>query len=369
MSQGFGPSNPLTFSAGQSAYREIQEFGLRPERIGTLAGASGGAKWLVLSQLDRAILRGLVPEFKGPVHTIGTSIGAWRFACYGQADPIAAIDRFEEAYLAQSYSESPDRAEITNKSVEVLDHVLGDSGVDEILANPLLRTHVMTVRARHIGASEHPALLATGLISAATLNALSRRTLGLFFDRVLFHDPRTDEATEPPFFSARGFPLHQVPLARNNLKQAVVATGSIPLVLEGVRDIPGAPPGIYRDGGVIDYHIDLPQSDAGRLVLFPHFYDYLKPGWFDKALSWRRPKQAHVDNTILISPSREFVSRLPHAKIPDRKDFTNFAPAERERIWREVVAACRELSDDLEDVLQNDRLAERIQLIPSLRGA
>ena len=163
--------------------------------------------------------------------------------------------------------------------------------------------------------------------------------------------------------------MRQVPLAPANLRQAIVATGSIPLVLEGVRNIPGAPRGTYRDGGVIDYHIDLPQSDEGRLVLFPHFYNYIKPGWFDKALSWRKPARAHVDNTILISPSAEFVEKLPYGKIPDRKDFTNFEPAERERAWRTVVAACRELADDLEDVLENERLAERVQPLPDVRGA
>ena len=72
----------------------------------------------------------------------------------------AAIERFEKAYLEQSYSEKPDIHEITAKSREILSIVLGDTGVAEILNSPLFRTHIMAVRSRHILASENAVLLA-----------------------------------------------------------------------------------------------------------------------------------------------------------------------------------------------------------------
>ncbi len=325
--------------------------------VGTIAGASGGAKWLVLSQLDRAILSNLVPQFTSPVHLIGSSIGSWRFACYGQNDPVAAIERLEAAYLGQKYSEKPDIHEITAKSREILGVVLGEHGVDEILSNPLFRTHVMAVRSRHVMATENRFLLAAGLISAALLNAISRKTLGAFFERALFYDKRD----VPPFFELDGFPLQRIELTADNLRDAVVATGSIPLVLSGVRDIHGAAPGVYRDGGVIDYHLDLPHSSHERLTLFPHFYDRIVPGWFDKKLKWRRPSAGNVDRTILVSPSAEFVSKLPNGKIPDRSDFVNYSPQERERAWRNCVAACTELADEFNDVIQRDQLGARLQ--------
>ena len=109
----------LVFKAGPGAFDSIRRHGFAAERIGTIAGASGGAKWLVLSQLDRCILENIVPKLEGPVHLLGSSIGAWRFACYAQEDPIAAIDRFEQAYIGQSYSESPDIHEITDKSCHI----------------------------------------------------------------------------------------------------------------------------------------------------------------------------------------------------------------------------------------------------------
>ena len=325
--------------------------------MGTIAGASGGAKWLVLSQLDRAILRNLVPKMEGPVHLIGSSIGSWRFACYAQKDPLAAIDRFERAYLEQTYSEKPDIHEITAKSREILALVLGETGVNEILTHPLFRMHVIAVRSRLVTASENRWLLAASLIMAATLNAISRKTLGLFFERALFFDKRD----VPPFFDLTGFPLQRIELSAENLQDAVVATGSIPLVLSGVHHIHGARPGVYRDGGVIDYHLDLPHSSREQLTLFPHFYDRIVPGWFDKKLKWRRPHPGNVDRTILISPSSEFVAKLPNAKIPDRTDFSNYSPEDRVAAWRACVAACAELADDFNEVMERDQLAARLQ--------
>ena len=129
-------SGALSFRAGPGAIEIVREQGFSPAMIGTLAGASGGAKWLALSKLDRAIQQVVVPRLVAPVHLIGSSIGSWRFACYAQNDPLSAIERFERAYLEQSYSAKPSRAEITAKSREILGIVLGDKGVGEILKPP-----------------------------------------------------------------------------------------------------------------------------------------------------------------------------------------------------------------------------------------
>lgn len=353
------PPRNLSFKAGKEAFDSIRGHGFAVEDIGTIAGASGGAKWLVLSQLDRVIATSVLPRLNGPVHLLGSSIGAWRLACYAQRDPHAAIERFEEAYIVQSYSESPDIVEITAKSREILGEVLGAEGTAEILANPVLRLNVMTVRARHVAASERPVLLGTALLAAAAANAVSRKTLGLFFERALFFDARE----RPPFLGAPGFGLQSVPLGRDNLEDAVIASGSIPMVLSGVRDIAGAMPGVYRDGGVIDYHLDVPQSAAGRLCLYPHFYPKIVPGWFDKRLRWRRPRPEHVARTLLISPTEDFVSLLPGGKIPDRSDFRTYSPNERIAVWRRVAAESRALADELADVLDRGLLPERLELL------
>lgn len=322
-----------------------------------MVGASGGAKWLVLSQLDRALVSHVVPKLQGPIHLLGSSIGAWRFSCYAQTDPLAAIDRFEAAYVHQTFSKKPDIDEISAKTREILREVLGDQGVEEILGHPVFRTHIMAVRSRHALASENRWLLGAGLLSAATMNLVSRRSLGLFFERALFFDERD----KPPFYDVEGFPIQRTALSHENLADAIVATGSIPLVLTGVVDIQGASRGVYRDGGIIDYHHDLPHGDGERLTLYPHFYDRIVPGWFDKNLSWRKPNPEHVSNTILISPSAEFVSRLPNAKIPDRRDFISYSQDERIQIWQTCIAECEQMADDFLEMLESEQLAAHVR--------
>ena len=346
----------LIFKAGTAALETVRRDGFAVDRIGTIAGASGGAKWLVLSQLDRAIVSRVLPALEAPVHLVGTSIGSWRFACYAQHDPLDAIERFEDAYIYQSYSAKPDIREITAKSREILTVLLGKSGAQEILDHPVLRTHILAVRARHVAALDSRWILGGVLAAAASLNAVSRRSLRLFFERVLFFDARD----LPPFFDIDDFPLQRVRIGVDNLDDAIVATGSIPLVLSGVHDIARAMPGVYRDGGIIDYHLDLPLGDGDRLTLYPHFFGRITPGWFDKRLPWRRADPANTDRTILVCPSPEFVARLPNAKIPDRFDFRRYAPSERIRIWRRVVSECQALADEFADVIDKDELGSRL---------
>jgi len=357
MNKPVNGSSALMFKAGPAAFRRIRGEGFDIRRIGSVLGASGGAKWLVLSQIDRVVVTRLLPAIDRPLYLLGSSIGAWRFACYAQSDPLAALERFEYAYLEQSYSENPDVVEITRKSREILAELLGDHGVGEILSHPLLRSNVLTVRARHLTASDSRPVLALGLLMAMTANVVHRRALGAFFARGLFFDPRG----ESPFMSATGFPLHKVPLTEQNFAEAVIASGSIPMLLEGVRDIPGAPRGTYRDGGVIDYHLDVPNVVDDRITLYPHFFDWLKPGWFDRQLSWRRVTRGYFDNTLLICPRREFISSLPEGKVPDRTDFVRLNPARRKRIWRDVVRDCGRLADELNDVLDKDALPARLE--------
>ena len=102
------------------------------------------------------------------------------------------------------------------------------------------------------------------------------------------------------------------------------ACAEVDLVIEAVPDIPGAPAGIYWDGGLIDYHLHLPWPRFDGLVLYPHFTDRIVPGWLDKALPWRKARAEWLDNVVLVSPSREYLARLPHGKLPDRSDFKRY---------------------------------------------
>jgi len=59
----------------------IQDEGLDMSRVKVIAGASGSAKFLVLTGIDR-VLMSLFEERTDPLYLIGTSIGAFRMAAF-----------------------------------------------------------------------------------------------------------------------------------------------------------------------------------------------------------------------------------------------------------------------------------------------
>lgn len=334
--------------------------GFDPDAFDVMAGASGGAKWLVLGGLDRALAEHFVAPRSRTLFLVGSSIGAWRSCCHAQQDPVAAFARFETAYLDQRYGPRPGADEISRVSAGILDALLGEGGVQQILSHPLLRLSVLADRARHLAAAETPWMQKLALGGAALANLVTRDALALFFTRTLFHDPRD----RPPFMDRRYLPAVNVPLSPDNLVPAVLASGAVPLVLRGVSSIAGAPAGLYRDGGIIDYHFDCDLSGGTGLVLYPHFYPHLVPGWFDKALPWRRAGPAALDRTVILCPSDEFVAALPGGRIPDRRDFWRFEDGERLRRWRRTVEAARRLGEEFAELVHTGGLAARAEPLP-----
>lgn len=327
----------LTLRAGPEARAAIAQEGVRADAFGSLLGASGGPKWLILSGLDRFLAGHFFRERRAPLALLGTSIGTWRHAIYPQRDPLAALDRFLAAYLAQRYSAKPTVAEITAEVERLLAALLGGDGARDIVTHPSLRTHILAARCRGLVASERRAPLLAGLALAALLNAFSRRSLALAFERAVFAPGGASD------FRLAGLPSFDVPLGEENVVDALLATAAVPLVFAPRDDIPGAPPGTYRDGGITDYHFDLDFTAPPGLVLYPHFYDHLVPGWFDKLLPWRRATGALAARTLLVSPSPAFVAALPAGHIPDRKDFARYDNATRERHWQAAVTESRSL--------------------------
>ncbi len=347
----------LRLRAGPEALRLLRERGLRAEDVDVLPAASGGPKWLVLAGLDRVLFGDFLQRPRArPLHLVGASIGAWRLACLAQRDPAAALVRAHEAYVEQRFPPRPPPGLVSATTAAILSTLLGPDGAAEILSHPWMRLHVLTTACFGPAASERPAIQTAGLLLAAAANVVSRRGLGLQLRRVVFHDAGADS----PLAGLRDVATTHAPLTRANLEAALLASASIPLVLLGVH-VPGGPPATYRDGGVLDYHIDLDFGPGDGLVLFPHFYDHVVPGWFDRRLPWRRASPERLKRTLLLSPSPEFVARLPHGKIPDRDDFHARRDGERITAWRQVVDASRRLGDEFGDLLATGRLAEHVQ--------
>lgn len=347
------PNSALTIRAGKRALERIRDAGMVPSDFEIVPGAAGGPKGLGIAGLDRAIFGEWLPSAPGVRHLVGSSIGAWRFAAACLRDPVAALDAFTQAYTAQRYPPRPSARLVSQSARDMLAQLFAGRE-DEILAHPHYRLHILTVRGRWPLTRDSRLATALGFGMAAVANAVGRRHLARFLDRTIFHDPRD----KLPFLDADkrfdAFRTHVVTLDRTNLGEALLASASIPLVLEGVADIPRAPTGIYWDGGIIDYHLHLPWDRSGGLVLYPHFVDRIVPGWLDKGLPWRRAQGEWLDNVVLIAPSREYLAGLPHGKLPDRRDFVRFEGDDegRMRYWRLAIAQSGRLADDFHEFVR-----------------
>jgi len=350
----------LVFLAGKKAFLKIREEGLKPEMVKVIAGAAGGPKWLVLNHLDRVLFSSWFKMRTKPLFLLGSSIGAWRFAAASQNNHQKAIDRFQAEYLDQHYSSNPGPEEITRETIRIMDAFIDDIKINEILQHPYMRLNIMAVRSKWPVSCDKKLFLASGLLASAFFNTFSRSSLRFFFERALFYDERTI----PPFWKMDGFPILKIPTKEDNLKKALLASGSIPMIMSGVDNINHAPKGIYRDGGVIDYHMDIPflGNDEG-IVLYPHYTDRIIPGWLDKKLFWRKPSLSNMDNVLLIAPSAKFVERLPRKKIPDRNDFWHFKGRDAKRIecWKTVIKKSERLGHEFLDAVETSRIRELIR--------
>lgn len=350
----------LTVLAGRRAYSRIKREGLDPRKVRIIAGAAGGPKWLALSQLDRAIFGEWLKPTTQTIDLVGASIGAWRFSAVSQKDPLKAIRAFEEAYFNQVYSAKPTPEEVSKVSAEVLDGFVSEKGVEEILSHPQFRLHILTVTSHLLLASEKKAALLTGLGLALLGNAVHPKALEAFFRRAVFHDPRqkTDFVTE--IFKSS---FHS--LTSENFKKAVLASGSIPGVMQPVTDFTELPNAVVRDGGVMDYHLALPYKDRGEdsFILFPHYTDKVVPNWFDKSLPWRKPSANDFKDVVLVAPSREFIATLPHRKIPDRNDFFLYRGENEKRLqyWNTVLTESERVREEFLNLSQTNRWSDVVQ--------
>jgi hypothetical protein len=346
----------LTLKAGPRALAHIRANGLNAAEVGTLPGAAGGPKALGIQGLDLALFGEWLPAAPRERSLIGASVGSWRFASACLPDAAEGIRRLGELYTEQHFAKGVTMTQISQSSRRMLNDLL-DGRDASILANSDYRLNIMVVKSHGLLADDHRGRLGLGLSSVIADNLRGRARLARHFERLIIHDPRL----APPVDALNDFPSRFVALDAGNLRQALLASGSIPMVMEGVRNLPGAGAGTFRDGGLLDYHLDLPYS-GNDIVLYPHFTDRVIPGWFDKTLPWRRACPTRLQNVLLLSPSKEYLARLPYGKLPDRNDFKRFMgdAASRQKYWRTTMEESRRMGDEFLELAANGRLGERL---------
>lgn len=343
----------LDIYAGENALKTIKQQGFKADLFTTFLGASGGPKCFVLTGLDKYLFGDFFANRTKPLNVVGSSIGAFRTACICQQDPIAAIERFIDAYFSVIYKSRPTSQEATDSIIPILNAIFGEDkkGIHDIINNKVFKAHFIVAKANGLVGKEHKYLILAGLLKSFVLNAIGRTNLNRQYERFTFQQVSSDLDIIDPY----GFVTTLVPLTEQNTQDALLASACIPLLMAGIKDISGADKGMYRDGGIIDYHFDIKINNPG-LTLYPHFNSIIKPGWFDKSLN-RAFSTKNYDDTIVLCPSSRFIQSLPYNKISDRTDFEKMTDKNRIAYWNIIIERSEELASEMADFVQKQDLS------------
>ncbi|MDO9515281.1 MAG: hypothetical protein Q7J01_04170, partial [Syntrophales bacterium] len=342
--------------AGKSVHESIRAGEFDFDNVTTYVGAAPGPRWLVASGFDLSLLKSGVLGNKRPAVLAGSSAGALRFAAWMQPAPEKSYEKLIEAYIAMHFTKKDTPETIRQALHDLIDSYIDDDALPFALANRKYRLAIITARSKHLAASNIKWLQMLALGTGFVCNALNRRMIHRFFQRVVFHN----SPILPYFCLNHDFKGQAIPLNEANFKHALLASSAVPLAAAGVRDIYGAPSGMYRDGGLMDYELNQKYSGGkGAVTLLFNHQQRLTPTWFDKSFSSRQPPGEYLENLLMVYPSSDFIRKLPYAKVPERGDFRKYAdnPAKRMANWRKVVEVSKHLGEEFLELVESGKLS------------
>lgn len=346
----------LTIRAGAAARQLIEQEGLQAGQVDIIPGAAGGPKGIGIQGLDQAVFGDFLLRAPRQRTVIGSSIGAWRFASIVAWGAKAGTERLAELYTQLSFHKKMTREDVAAVCKDMLTDLVG-SQQEQLINHPELHLTVLSVKARHLFQSDKALPLLTSVAGIVSSNAVARRHSRYFMERVI-----SQPASGQQFQVQDDFTTHYQTLNTGNALDWLMASASIPGVMSAVRGIQDAPQGSYRDGGLIDYHLDLPFNSQG-IVLYPHFTDTITPGWFDKMFKNRKANPENQARTLLLSPSAEYLQSLPLGRLPDRKDFTLKGLDQQQRIqmWNQCTAESQRMGDEFLEMVEKQNFPQFIQ--------
>ena len=349
------PKSLLCYRAGPTALARVRAQGLAGQ-VRVFVAPATGPKWLVAYGFDQALLAsGLLT---GPVRTVlaGASAGAWRALCFASPDAAKRHQALAAAYCEQVFGPR-DTPFTVRAAFDNMLRTLFEGAERALVSESPYELAIHTARARGSGPGSPARWHLAALGAAAVLNPLAARLQPLALERVTFHTAGAQEAL-------RNLRAHRVALTPDNVLAAALASATVPLSMEPVRAIPGAPPGSYLDGGMTDYHLADPYAHAGGVTLLFSHQPRIVARWLDQRVPWRRPAPSLLDTLVHVYPSPDFIARLPAGRVPSREDFVTLSeqPGERIRRWREAVAASEELGESFTRDLATGAFLEKLRL-------
>ncbi|MBN1365291.1 MAG: hypothetical protein JW976_10845 [Syntrophaceae bacterium] len=352
--------NRIRIKAGKNIYKIIKDGGFNFDSISTYFGPAVGPRWLIASGFDLTLLQGSFLGRANPVNLVGSSAGAFRFAAWLQPEAVKSYQKLLDTYINVQYTKKDTPATTLEKITGIINEYLEDDALPFAMANKNYRLIVITSRSRGLLSFNNTLIQKIGLITCFLFNYLSRENIYKFAERVVFYN-----TSKPPFFCLNSqFRGKCVQLNEINFRYAVLASGAIPLVIKGVHDVYDAPRGVYRDGGLIDYHLTHQfAAKEDEIVLFFHHQERIIPGWLDKKITRRTPDANTLSNVLMIFPSPIFIETLPLGKVPNRTDLVTFIddPETRIQNWRTAVELSAPLGEDFLELVESGKIRDVVE--------
>lgn len=346
----------LKIQVGHLARELILDQGLKAEMVDIIPGAAGGPKGIGIQGLDQAIFGHFLPTAPQRRTLIGSSIGSWRFASIAAHGAQQGTQLLAELYTELSFHKKMTRQDVSAVCHEMLKALVAGKETD-IVNHPDYHLTVLSIQAQHIFKSDKALPLLASVAGIVGTTAIARKHSRHFMQRVI-SQPALGQQFK---IQQDAFHTQYQHLTEKSVTPWLMASASIPGVMAAIQDIPDAPKGSYRDGGLIDYHLDLPFDSQG-IVLYPHFTDSITPGWFDKLFK-RKAQPENQARTVLISPSQAYLDSLPLGRLPDRKDFNlkGLDQAQRIKLWKQSVAESQRLGDEFLELIEKQNFADVMQ--------
>jgi hypothetical protein len=349
----------LHYRAGPAVIDMIRQEGLNPRKIKVFAGPAGGPKWFVSVGFDKTLIRTRFLEgTDGKTLLAGSSAGGWRCLAMASSDPMDAYERLRIAYSRNIFTAVDTPRTVAMALKGNVDAFIPDKAVEHTVNHDRFDLAVHAVRAKGPSASADRRIEGFAILAAGLMNAVTPKAMNVFYERVVFYsgDPAPVFTS---FFNGRA-----IRLTTRNLRHAALATGSLPYIVAGVENIPDAPMGVYRDGGLTDYQLNQDYHPGpGGITLFFHYQERIVPGWLDKKLRWRRPPKESLDCVLQVYPGRDFLDLLPDRRLPDREDFRIFVdrPSERIERWDKVSELSEILGEQFMEDVQSGTISKSVK--------
>lgn len=351
----------LLYRAGPRALARLRKEGLRPQDVRVLVGPASGPKWLVFPGVDRALMEhGFGVPRKGQPHRllVGSSAGSWRMLALAARHPHQTYERLIDGYVSQTFPMPVRAKDVTPAFRRMLSEVFSDDDLAAITshANADVAIHVTRVF------DPYPWSIRAAQIAAIAMGIAVHR---VWTGAVMHMARRVLAHTRPDRFGAK-FRGTVIPLTPSGIRETALASGTIPVYMQPIRDVPGAPRGTYVDGGLADYHIRQAYTSPGEgITLLPHYQEAVQSCWFDRATPHRETSNGALADVLQLYPSPAWIRSLPGGKVPDRDDFFLFAKAHGERIrrWNETVSRSEELGEQLRRDLETGNFVDRLSPI------